>query len=239
MTAGSVRDLLTRWTLEWIQSVIALDGRRVVDVGCGEGHLAVALSQAGAEVVGVEPSQEAASMARDQGVDVRPVDFLEFDEGPFDVVLFTRSLHHIPEVEKAVQRSADLLAPGGLLLLEEFDVEAVDEATLRWFYDTMYLLRRAGLADEGPEQRIEDLPAAWQEEHHHHHPLHPAKVYLDALSGAYSQVEVSRGPYFFWKYCRHLRPDAEAIGRALFEVEQGLLREKRIVANGVRVIARP
>jgi ubiquinone/menaquinone biosynthesis C-methylase UbiE len=49
-----------------------VDGKRVLDVGCGVGHAAVALAERGAKVIGVDPSAERLARAR-EAADLREV----------------------------------------------------------------------------------------------------------------------------------------------------------------------
>ena len=139
---------------------------RILDVGCGSGGLATALGAAGHVVTAIDASAEAVQQARTNGVDARQADFAEFSGGPFDVVLFSFSLHHIAPLEKALDKVRALLAPGGRLILEEFAIERVDAATAAWFFGTQDLLTAAGLlGDTEPSGVLEGKEplARWRE----------------------------------------------------------------------------
>ncbi len=79
-----------------------LQGRRVLDAGCGTGALAVALARRGAEVVAIDLSPNLVEVARDRlpndlgngSVDFRVGDMLEPDLGRFDHVVAMDSLIH-------------------------------------------------------------------------------------------------------------------------------------------------
>lgn len=45
--------------LSWIKSMVDLNGKRVLDVGCGGGILAESLAQSGAETTGIDLSDKA------------------------------------------------------------------------------------------------------------------------------------------------------------------------------------
>ena len=49
--------------LEWIDAVVGLAGKRVLDVGCGGGLLAEAMAHRGARVTGIDLSPESLAVA--------------------------------------------------------------------------------------------------------------------------------------------------------------------------------
>jgi len=110
----------------------------LVDVGCGTGLLAVAAASEAGRVVGVDPSPAMLEVARRQSDAVEWVEagFLTYEhEGdPPQLVHSRNALHHLPDFWKgvALARLADLLSPGGVLVLSDlvYDFEP-GEADLR------------------------------------------------------------------------------------------------------------
>ena len=95
--------------------------RRMLDVGCGNGELAMLLARDGRSVTGIDPSEECITAARARARAVREsVRFVctsleGFDaEGPYDAIVFVASLHHM-DMRGAIARAKELLADGGVI----------------------------------------------------------------------------------------------------------------------------
>lgn len=88
---------------------------RLLDVGCGRGDLAASWVQAGWQVVGVEPSSEAAAVAAQRGAEVRvgTLDTVQLDSGSFDAAVFRHSLEHVADPRLDLSRAFDALGSGG------------------------------------------------------------------------------------------------------------------------------
>lgn len=82
-------------------------GSRVLDVGCAEGYLAAELAKRGCSVVGIEPDERAAAVARERGINVLEFDVEEvsLDATAFDVVLFVDVLEHLREPEPVLRQA--------------------------------------------------------------------------------------------------------------------------------------
>src|SRR5579859_3511605 len=88
-----------------LRRLIQPAGKDIVDVGCGAGALVRELAALGARVTGIEisESQLAAAVARDGDTGARYLvgraQELPLDDGAADVVVFMRSLHHVPPAD--------------------------------------------------------------------------------------------------------------------------------------------
>ncbi|MFC7154489.1 class I SAM-dependent methyltransferase [Halomarina halobia] len=98
-------------------------GERVLDLGCGTGHLTAAIADAGAAAVGVdrERSMLAEARAAHPGSafvrgDVRALPLRE----SFDAVFSNAALHWVPEADagRVVREAARVLRPGGRFVVE-------------------------------------------------------------------------------------------------------------------------
>jgi len=109
--------------LAWIDDLVPLKGKRVVDIGCGGGILADSMARKGAEVLGIDLATKAlrvaqlhALEAQTEGVTYREISAEKLaDEQPasFDVVTCMEMLEHVPDPASVVRACATLVKPGG------------------------------------------------------------------------------------------------------------------------------
>src|SRR5439155_1204291 len=123
----------TRYTYDFVRRFLPRGCRRILEVGCGTGELAARLSKDGYVVIAIDSDRDSVAAARRLGVNAHVATWPDFDQGQFDAVLFTRSLHHIHPLGESVRHAADCLANGGRIIVEDFAYESADEKTLRWF----------------------------------------------------------------------------------------------------------
>ena len=111
--------------LEWIDSIAAVNGKRVLDVGCGGGILSDAMARKGSNVLGIDLSIKALKVAQLHALeaDTRSVEYREIAAealatelpGHFDVVTCMEMLEHVPDPASVVRACAALVKPGGWL----------------------------------------------------------------------------------------------------------------------------
>ncbi len=113
-----------------------LGGRRVLDLGSGEGFGAAILAAVGAaEVVGVDidgdsveharASYARAGLAYETG---SALDLGRFEPGSFGAVIAFEMIEHVAEQERLLDEVARVLAPDGLLVVSTPDSERYSEA---------------------------------------------------------------------------------------------------------------
>ncbi len=109
--------------LDWIDGLVPLKGKRVLDVGCGGGILADSMARRGADVLGIDLATKALKVAQlhaleagTQGVSYREIsaEALAAEQpGSFDVVTCMEMLEHVPDPSLIVKACAELVKRGG------------------------------------------------------------------------------------------------------------------------------
>lgn len=215
---------------------------QVIEVGCGKGHVAHALQDRGYRVVGLDADSETVAAAKEQGAPVIQATWPEYESAPVDAIVFTRSLHHISDLQQAVQKARATLKLQGKLLVEDFAFDAVDEATIAWFIN---VVRNQALANAAASDFVSDLvssddPAAtWRR--HHDHEVHSIEVMKRCISEHFTIEEVLSVPYLY----RYLIPTLPATSDAVAFLQRVLRDEAqcecagKITLIGRRIIGMP
>ena len=96
-------------------------GERILDLGCGTGHLTAKIAENGARVTGLDSSPSMIAQARQNfpGLHFTLADARDFrSDETFDAVFSNAALHWIHDAEAVVRCVASVLKPGGRLVLE-------------------------------------------------------------------------------------------------------------------------
>jgi SAM-dependent methyltransferase len=196
---------MDRHVLDYVRSSLPQPPARVLEVGAGSGELAEVLRAAGYDVLAIDPSSSAPAVAR--------LALLEVGEAAqsFDAAVAVVSLHHVEPLAESCARLAELMRPGGVLVVDEFDTQRFDE--------------RAG---------------EWWSHHHAEHPhagkvvadlrghLHPVASIRQELGRWFTLSPVTRGPYVY----RFELPDG------LRSEEEERVADGRLPAVGARFTGR-
>jgi hypothetical protein len=193
--------------IDFVLSQLPPPPARVLEVGCGkEGGVTPALAAAGYDVLGVDPRAP-------EGPLFRRVTLEELGQERYDAVVAARVLHHVAELDVALDK---LAAAAPLLVLDEFAWERMDEPTIEWYEGQHRMLALVGAAPHGPP----DL-AEWRREHEDMHPSDGLRAALDAR---YEERSFEWRPYLY----RWLG------GPATFELERMLVDTGLVRALGFR-----
>ncbi|MGF1618708.1 MAG: class I SAM-dependent methyltransferase [Acidimicrobiia bacterium] len=112
--------IINRWDpthLEKIDRLLPLEaGDRVLEIGCGQGHLTKRLAARGIDITGIDANPNAAHVSESERVFYMRAEALEFDDGVFDSAIGVHSIEHIPDLQGAFAEMARVLKPGGKAL---------------------------------------------------------------------------------------------------------------------------
>ena len=108
--------------LEYIERRSSLEGKTVVDVGCGGGILAESMALKGAHVLGIDMGKAPLSVAQlhklESGVDLdyqqmTAEELAEQEAGKYDVVTCMEMLEHVPDPSSVIAACSKLVKPEG------------------------------------------------------------------------------------------------------------------------------
>jgi 2-polyprenyl-3-methyl-5-hydroxy-6-metoxy-1,4-benzoquinol methylase len=179
---------------------------RLLAVGAGDGELAEHLRARGYEVVAIDPAGGAPA--------VQQVALLDLDAPPasFDAAIAVVSLHHVEPLTESCEHLAELVRPGGALVIDEFDIGRLDMRAADWW--------AANRADGHEHPDLPDMVA------HMRSHLHPLDTVLMALEPSFEFPEIERVPYLY-RWVR--RPELRV-------VEQADIAGDALPATGARVV---
>lgn len=153
---------------------------RVLEVGCGSGQLAQTLAAAGHRVVAIDPEAP-------EGAIFRRTSLEEFsDEASFDAVVASRSLHHVHDLDRGLDRIAELLRPAGILVVNEHAFDRMDAQTAGWYVSQT--------THPGVPGSPEPFLRWWNDEHAG---LHGFDSMRPALDRRFAERFFAWGPYLY------------------------------------------
>lgn len=110
--------------LSFIEKKVSLEGKKVLDVGCGGGILTEALARAGAQASGIDGAASVIDIARSHAKDaelaidyhcITVEEFAQTDPKTFDVITCMELLEHVPDPQSVIKSCRELLKPGGII----------------------------------------------------------------------------------------------------------------------------
>ncbi|MFH1029705.1 MAG: class I SAM-dependent methyltransferase [bacterium] len=135
-------------------------GKKVLEIGCGNGELSVWMAKNGADVFGVDISDESIKIAERRSAEnatqnnthfyARPAEQLLFEDCYFDIVFINVSLHHL-EVDIALKEFKRVLKPKGILIAIE---PLAFSRTIQNFRTSKLFTKLYPIRQETPTERI-------------------------------------------------------------------------------------
>ncbi len=108
--------------INFIQKFISVQDKRMVDVGCGGGILTEGLAKKGADMLGIDLSEELLDIADLHGLEsgvranykkISAEALAEAEPASFDHVVCMEMLEHVPEPGSIIAACAAMVKPGG------------------------------------------------------------------------------------------------------------------------------
>jgi len=113
--------LHNRWDSSHLHTVNRLlapaPGMRLLEVGCGRGHLTKRLQEQGIDAVGIDANPYAVEHGVACNLCAMQGEALDFPDASFDLLCSFHAIEHIPLLEQALAEMARVVKPGGKLLL--------------------------------------------------------------------------------------------------------------------------
>ena len=142
----------------------------------------------------------------------------ELHDGSFDAIRFGRSLHHMADVDAAAERAALLLAPGGVVVIDEFCAERIDRATATLAGVDRASLTKAGVMEPAPASPTPTRSLRVWTEKREQHELHTGEQMWRALEARFVLDEPTWYPYLWKEPAKHVE-DAQRAALVAHQVE--------------------
>jgi SAM-dependent methyltransferase len=133
-----------------------VQGKRILDVGCGTGSAAIFFAGHGARVVGIDISSVGVQTLRDTcaskgiGVQAEVCSAMDIENlGAFDFVFGNMILHHLEPFERFAAKLAGAIAPGGKAFFHE---NSARSGAMVWFRE--HLVGRFGIPKFGDKNEF-------------------------------------------------------------------------------------
>lgn len=211
----------------FVRSWLPAPPARVLEIGCGEGELALALSEEGWRVTAVDPAApEGDPFIRGAIEELDPS-----EHAPFDAAVAALSLHHLHDIQATLGKIHALLKPGAMFIVDEFsNEESRHGATAGFYFHQRLALLHAGQrhADHGTGMvkegdSLEDLLSRLRKRWEH---IHEGSKLVSALESRFAIREFESGPFLF----------REGLDPSLESLERKLIAEGGIRPVGIRWI---
>ncbi|MBQ6188337.1 MAG: bifunctional demethylmenaquinone methyltransferase/2-methoxy-6-polyprenyl-1,4-benzoquinol methylase UbiE [Prevotella sp.] len=134
------------WRRKAVRRIVATRPKHVLDVACGTGDFAIALSQAGVEkVTGVDISQgmldvgnaKVKALGLNIEMHVDDCEHLGIEDNTFDAVSVAFGVRNFEHLQRGLNEMQRVMRPGGLVCIVELSVPS--NTLLRWAYKLYFL----------------------------------------------------------------------------------------------------
>ena len=233
-----------------INRLVSGNKLKILEVGCGRGYLSLELARRGHNVLGIDVNEQAIRVAYQTkntdpygsgrgSLEYQVSDFAIWNntDGKFDLVIFNRVLHHIPQPTKVLEKVRNLLRPDGRVICVEYAYDRFDRRSAAWFYHIRRILEQAGWfksdtkVSENLESSTDQINEEWRA-HGLHENLNRFEDMYDPLKSLFEEKHLSWEPYIFWDIIMDMRIPSMDIemgfARSLSAMERVLIESDAI-----------
>ena len=201
--------------VDWVEEIhnrdlaalLPLEGKKVLDVGCGTGRRALSLFSRAAKLTAIDSSKGMVKTAKEVLSAMPQAEVLELDmensglpKGEFDAVIAVSVMHHVRNAEAVVRNIVDSMAPGGRLVIIDAVTGQSWLTALRYYLEMLSMhnplrLFRAFLKAFFLDTRVarhkrREVPLSFEEFR---------RRYAAILPGAVTEVRHGIFAYLIWK----------------------------------------
>jgi SAM-dependent methyltransferase len=233
-----------------ISKLVSGNKLSILEVGCGRGYLSLELARRGHDLLGIDVNEETIRIAYQTmntdpyssgrgSLEYQVSDFAIWNNADrkFDLVIFNRALHHIPQPAKALEKVRSLLGPEGGIICVEYAYDQFDRRSATWFYHIRRILEQVGWFKSDTKltdnlgASVGQVMAEWQA-HGRKERLNPFASMYGPLKGLFEENHFSWEPYIFWDIIMDMRvPSTDnemAFARSLSAMERALIERDAI-----------
>jgi len=233
-----------------INRLVSGNKLRILEVGCGRGYLSLELARRGHDLLGIDVNEETIRIAYRTmitdpynsgrgSLEYQVSDFAVWNNvgREFDLVIFNRALHHIPQPAKALEKVRSLLGPKGRIICVEYSYDQFDGRSATWFYHVRRILEQVGWFESDTKltdslgDSVDQLKEEWHE-HGRKERLNRFEDMYGPLKSLFEEKHFSWEPYIFWDIIMDMRissTDTEMdFARSLNAMERALIERDAI-----------
>lgn len=125
-----VREITLKQKIKLIKSQTNSETKNVLDIGCGTGHFLKTCLNEGWQVTGIEPNEQARSLANKvtNNAILTPEELFKLAESSYDVITLWHVLEHLPDLDQQLKQFKHLLKPDGILIIAVPNYKSFDAA---------------------------------------------------------------------------------------------------------------
>lgn len=234
-----------------VNEFIPGQGLRILDLGCGTGFLSLELAREGHHVLGLDSDESAIRIAvrtmnsdpfaSERGrLEYGRADFSAWDgpEKSYDLVIISRTLHHLRQPGTALAKVDKLLRETGRLVCIDFAYDQFDQRAAKWLAEIRRPLEQPGwywaldkLPDD-PEAATRHVLEEWFSEYEGKEKFNRFEEMRKPLYRLFREVHFSWKPYLYWEIIQHLQVPSDEVelemARTISSMERTLIETGQV-----------